>query len=279
MQRSQILAANGQPLYLLWAAVDEHLLDEIRRCLVADEPLPNQPWEATGTELLAAWERLTRRRTWPRLEEWGRDRATFQSLCPRMHGRGHPGVSLSDGRWLWIAGGRRLKSVLGGRGVFTMWIRYVILMSACLLAIGCSKPEKEVALTEGDEVEAVRFILLWLTGEQRLPGFNEDCPDPLQGKEGPTIFLISDFLPAEAKVTTNPRFRRVSEAEYRQLTAGLKDIYKIGAFVRITVARTEREREFVVTKGLSMRAGHKHQLTFRKTAQGLWAKGKLLEVW
>ena len=155
-----------------------------------------------------------------------------------------------------------------------MLIRYVLLMSTCLLAIGCPKLEKEV-----DDVEAVQLILFWLTGEQRLPGFTEDSPDPLRGKEGPTIFLICDFLPAEAKVTTNPRFRRVSEAEYQQLTAGLEDIYKIGAFVRITVARTEREHEFVVMKGLSLRAGHKHALTFRKTDQGLRAQGKLLEVW
>ena len=79
MSRARIFAADGHPLYLLWAAVDEQLLNEIRRCLVADEPLPNQPWEATGPDLLAAWERLTRPENLAALEEWGRDRASFNA--------------------------------------------------------------------------------------------------------------------------------------------------------------------------------------------------------
>jgi hypothetical protein len=79
MQRSQILAADGQPLYLLGSAVDEQMLEEIRRCLTTGEPLPNQPWEAAEAKIQAAWETLTRPENLAALEAWGRGRESFNA--------------------------------------------------------------------------------------------------------------------------------------------------------------------------------------------------------
>jgi hypothetical protein len=75
--RARILDADGQPFYLLWFA-----LDETRRCMREGEPLPVWPWEATGAEVGAVGERLTRPGNLAALEAWGQGRESFND-CAR----------------------------------------------------------------------------------------------------------------------------------------------------------------------------------------------------
>lgn len=132
-------------------------------------------------------------------------------------------------------------------------------------------------LTREDKAAAVRLLLGWLTGDERIPGFDRDYPDAYRMKGNATTFLVCDFLPADAQVTENPRFRRISQAEYDKAFADQgMDAYQHGSYLRIVPAgETGQEFTFVVENMMNSRAGHRYRFVFRKTGQGLTANGEL----
>jgi hypothetical protein len=170
-----------------------------------------------------------------------------------------------------------------------------VFLGLFVLGTGCSSEPAAVAPPEPaavappaqlgpariDKLEAVQLILAWLSGDQRIPGFKEDYPDAEWMKGTRPTFLVCDFLPADAPATANPKFRRISRAEYdKAFQPGLEVAYKRGSYLLIELAgETDGEVTLVVNNFLDPRAGHKYRLVFRNDGGGLRAKGQLEMVY
>jgi hypothetical protein len=155
-----------------------------------------------------------------------------------------------------------------------MSMRSAILVGALLLVPGCTSGHS-TRITPEDKAEAVRLILAWLTGDGRIPGFDQDYPDPMKTKDGKPILLVCDFLPADVRLTDNPRFHRVSQAEYDKAVA--EDHSDLFEQVRLRIevrGDSDQELKLLVDNHVSAKGGHQYGFVFRKTSQGLTASGE-----
>jgi hypothetical protein len=169
-----------------------------------------------------------------------------------------------------------------------MWRAFPLLIGFALLATGCSaKPAAHHPPAQGppaqvDKAEAVRLILAWLSGDGRIPGFDQDYPDAKWMKGERPTFLACDFLAADAHVTDKPKFHRISQAELDKTfrEQGLEAAYERGSYLRIKLAdESDGKFTLVVENMLNARAGHQYRFVFRQDGAGLRATGKLELVW
>ncbi len=153
-----------------------------------------------------------------------------------------------------------------------------------IAVLGTTSSSEQASFTEKDKVEAVRLVMAWLQGKERLPGFNENYPDfrLMQADERGKTFLICDFLPMNADLRTGPRYRRISQGEYDKLVKGL-DLNARYAKGGVVIVREQKQGDTLfrieVSNHMGPRAGHSYTFTFRKTPEGLLTEGKMVEVW
>jgi hypothetical protein len=166
----------------------------------------------------------------------------------------------------------------------------LLLFGVALLITSCSgdqpgvAPVKNPAKVPVDKTEAVRLILTWLTGEGRIPGFDEDYADAKWMKPGgKPCFLVCDFLPPGAHVTDNPKFHRISQADYDKdfREKPLEAVYRRGHYLRI-VQEDGNEQDFTLFVSImhNAKAGCDYRFVFGKDAQGsLSASGRLILIY
>ena len=69
-------------------------------------------------------------------------------------------------------------------------------------------------LRESDKVEAARQLVAWIVEEQTVPGFDEEYPDAKHVRNKTLFLLCCDFLPLDARLSTDPRVQRVTRTEF-----------------------------------------------------------------
>jgi hypothetical protein len=148
-----------------------------------------------------------------------------------------------------------------------------MLVGAILLATGCSSQPAPAS-----KDEAVRLVLAWLTGDGRLPGFDQNYPDAGRMKGKSPTFFVCEFLPADAVVTENPKFHRISQAEYDKAFRenSLEAVYAQGGYLRIDLAGESSGEVTLLVKNMTIaRAGHSYRFVFRNDGAGLQVSGKM----
>jgi hypothetical protein len=148
-----------------------------------------------------------------------------------------------------------------------------------MLGSGCST--SPASCPQQDKVEAVRLILAWIGGEQRVPGFDEDYPDAEWFSHDERVTtVVCDFLPADANVIEGARFRRLSGDEWKAtLSEEGAGGFDRGSHVSISLeADSGQEMVLYVRISKHAKAGHAYRFVFRKSFGRLKAKGELKGV-
>jgi hypothetical protein len=128
-------------------------------------------------------------------------------------------------------------------------------------------------ITDSDKIEAVIYIVAWISEEKPIPGFDQEYPDwdIIKKKQ---ILVVCDFLPSSVTISLNPRVQRISVDEYQK-----KMREKGFEGIDYLVLKIQGENSFQLSVEASNRfgisAGHGYLFSFSKKIYGLKVNGKL----
>ncbi len=146
------------------------------------------------------------------------------------------------------------------------------------IALACSSVSfLTLPLRETDKTEAARHLVTWIVDSKPIPGFGELYPDNKWMPGQKRFFVICDFVPADVKLSSDPRVQRISGREYDAVFK--QHDYDKTAYIRLGL-KEESKRVLVVefSNSFGWLAAHGYRFEFRRKLWGLHARGRILWV-